>query len=257
MKLGVCADPQSGVVLAEAGFDFIELHVQNHLKTLEEDVEFAEELALIQASPVPALAANCFLPGDLKVTGPEVDLNVLKDYVAVAFERASRAGIEVVVFGSGAARRIPDDFARDVAWQQLVEFGRLIGPVALQHGVTVVVEPLHQAECNVLTSLREAGEYVNTVAHPSVQLLVDSYHWMVDDNDCDAIVTYGHLLRHVHIATRDSRVPPGFELCDFGPFFRALKQVGYDGTLSIEAKWDNLAAQAAKARVALAGLVGA
>lgn len=256
MKLGVCADPQSGVVLAEAGFDFIELHVQNHLRTLEEEGEFAKELALIHASPIPALAANYFLPGDLRVTGPDVDLSRLKDYVAVAFERAEQAGVAVVVFGSGSARRIPDDFARDIAWQQLVEFGRLIGPIAQQYGVTVVVEPLNQKECNVLTSLREAGEYVNAIAHPSVQLLVDAYHWLLDDNDCDAIVAYGHLLRHVHIATRDSRLPPGFEPCDFGPFFQALKEAGYDGALSIEAKWDNIATQAAQAYAALAALVG-
>ena len=37
MELGVCADPKFGPALADAGFTFVELHVQNNLKTLEDE----------------------------------------------------------------------------------------------------------------------------------------------------------------------------------------------------------------------------
>ncbi len=244
MKLGVCADPQFAPALAAAGFDFIELNVQNHLKPLADEATFASELARIQAAALPTIAANSFVPGDLKITGPDVNTNALRQYVSVAFARAEQVGVKTIVFGSGGARHIPDDFDRDIAWQQLVEFGRMIGPLAQQRAVTVVVEPLNQRECNVLTSVREAGRYVQDVDHPHVRLLVDAYHWLLDDNDYEAILIYGDLLRHVHIATRDSRVAPGFEACDFSAFLRALKEAGYDGPVSIEGKWEDMAAQA-------------
>jgi hypothetical protein len=43
MICGVCTEPEDAAVLAEAGFEFVELHVQRHLKP-EED-EAAEALA--------------------------------------------------------------------------------------------------------------------------------------------------------------------------------------------------------------------
>jgi sugar phosphate isomerase/epimerase len=245
MKLGVCADPTAAPVLAEAGFEFLELHVQNHLKTtVEDEAAFPPELARMQASVLPCVAANCFLPGNLKVTGPDVNRNALASYAEVVFQRAAQAGMDTIVFGSGGARRIPDDFERDIAWQQLVEFGQLIGPLAGRYGVVVVVEPLNQRECNVLTGVAESGRYVEDVNHPNVRLLVDAYHWLQDDNDYDAIVTYGPLLRHVHIATVTNRRAPGVEACDFTDFFRALKESGYDGRISIESGWTDMAAEA-------------
>lgn len=255
MKLGLCAGPDFGPVAAAAGFDFVELHVQNHLKTLEDEAAFAPMLAEILASPVPYPVANCFVPGSFKITGPDVNMTALEQYVTVAFERAERAGIDTIVFGSGGARRIPDGFSRDIAWQQLVEFGKLLGPIAQRHGVTVVVEPLNQRECNVLTSVEESGRYVEDVDHPNVRLLVDAYHWLTDDNDADAIVNNGSLLRHVHIAASPSRLAPGLDGCDFSAFFRALKAAAYDGRISIESKWEDKAGQAAAARQALQRLV--
>ncbi|HOT91826.1 MAG TPA: sugar phosphate isomerase/epimerase family protein [Anaerolineae bacterium] len=245
MKLGVCADPNAAPVLAAAGFEFLELHVQNHLKTtVEDEAAFLQELARIRASALPCVVANCFLPANLRVTGPDINRNALAAYAEVVFERAAQAGIDTIVFGSGGARRVPDDFERGIAWQQLVEFGDLIGPLAQRYNIVVVVEPLNQRECNILTGVAECGRYVEAVDHPNVRLLVDAYHWLLDDNDADAIVTYGPLLHHVHIATATSRRAPGIEACDFTPFFRALKASGYEGRISIEAGWQDMAAEA-------------
>jgi sugar phosphate isomerase/epimerase len=107
----------------------------------------------------------------------------------------------------------------------------------------------------VLNGVRESGGYVEDVDHPNVRLLVDAYHWLKDDNDYDAIVTYGPLLRHVHIATMASRRAPGLEACDFSDFFRALKEGGYEGRISIESGWEDKAGQAATAFAALRDLV--
>ena len=255
MKLGVCADPQHGPAIAEAGFSFLELHVQNHLKTLEDDDAFGSELARIRRASIPATAANCFVPGKLKITGPEADLAALEGYVKTAFARAQRGGIRTIVFGSGGARRIPKGYDRGQAWQQLVDFGKMIGPLAAEHDVVVVVEPLSKRECNVLITVGEAGRYVMDVDHPHVRLLVDSYHWSRDGDSADDIVRYGPLLRHVHVATTASNLPPGFEPCDFSDFFGALRRSAYAGPISIEANWENIETQAGDAFVHLERIV--
>ncbi|MDF1516183.1 MAG: TIM barrel protein, partial [Anaerolineae bacterium] len=170
MLLGVCADPIQSRSLKEAGFDFVELHVQKHLATLEDETEFNKQLTSIASSLLPCPVANCFVPGGLKITGDEVDVPALQRYVSTALSRAQKAGMDTIVFGSGGARRIPDHFDRQRAWQQLVEFGRMVGPIAQKNDITVVVEPLNEKECNVLTSVGEAGRYVKAVDHPAEQL---------------------------------------------------------------------------------------
>lgn len=247
MKYGVCAVPEDASALAEAGFDYVEVHVQRLLRPEEDETSFSPELRRIQASSLPCSVANCFVPGHLKITGPEVDLDALTRYVTVACRRAQRAGIQTIVFGSGGARRIPNGFDRRKAWQQLLNFGEMLGPIAQQHDVTIVVEPLNTRETNVLNSIGESADYVRQVDHPSVRLLVDAYHWALEEDSVEDLITAAPLIRHAHIATYRSRLAPGLERCDFSGFFRALKDGGYDGRLSIEGKWDDLSSQAADA----------
>ena len=251
MEYGVCAPIESAAILAAAGYDFIELHVQRDLRTTEGDDAFAPMLARIRQAAVPAIAANCFVPGGLKITGPDVDLEALEAYASTAFERAARSGIETIVFGSGGARRIPEGFARGTAWQQLVRFGQCIGPVAAAQGITVVVEPLNRRECNVLNLIGECARYVREVDHPHVRLLVDAYHWALESDSEEDLVAAMPLIRHAHIATYGSRMAPGLEPCDFGTFFRALERGGYNGPVSIEGRWSALEDDAAKALATL------
>ena len=197
MKYGVCTDPKMAPALASAGFEFIELHTQNHLKTQGNETAFAPELERIHASALPCEASNCFVPGSLKITGPDVDMVALAAYVDLACERANRAGIETIVFGSGGARRIPDSFERDEAWKQLLGFGKMLGPVAQKHKITIVVEPLNKRECNVFNSVGECATYVRQVDHPNVRLLVDAYHWALENDSYDDLVDSTPLIHHL------------------------------------------------------------
>lgn len=259
MRYGICADPKFGPALAQAGFDFIELNVQQHLMPLADDTTFEPELARIVAAGLPAIAANSFVPGSLKITGPVVDRAALEAYADTAFARAQAVGIRTIVFGSGGARQIPDGFDRDEAWEQLLWFGAMVAPRAQAHDVTVVVEPLNvtRGECNVLTSVGESARYVRQVDHPNFRLLADAYHWGLDHDNFGELVASGTLLRHVHIATVEHRLPPGFENCDFTPFLHGLWLGGYDGPISIEARWDDIAAQSGTAYARLIDIMEA
>lgn len=240
MQFGVCGQPEIASVLAKAGYDFVEVHVQRDLATTGTAQEFQPVLEQLRSAPVPVAAANCFVPGSLKITGPDVEMGALTDYVQTAFERAHQAGIEIIVFGSGGARRIPDEFDRDTAWQQLLDFGQMIAPLAQSFEITVVVEPLNRRECNVFNSVGECAKYVQQIDHPHVRLLVDAYHWAQENDSYQELVESLPLIHHAHIATYESRMAPSLEACDFGPFFAALKEGGYDGTISIEGKWHDL-----------------
>lgn len=247
LKFGVCIGPEAAPQLAAAGYDYIEINVQAHLKPEAPESEFHDLAESLRQLPLPCRAANCFLPGGLKVVGPAVNFDRLTSYAASAFARAERIGMKAIVFGSGGARQVPEGFPREEAWAQAVRFGRMCGTLAQEHEVTVVLEPLNRGETNIFNSVAEGARWVREVGHPNVQLLVDGYHWARENEPAADIVSAGPLLQHAHTATYATRLAPGLEPCDHVPFFQALKAAGYSGGISIEGRWNDLAAEAGPA----------
>jgi sugar phosphate isomerase/epimerase len=70
-------------------------------------------------------------------------------------------------------------------------------------------------------------------------VLADFYHMACVGEDAQAIVEAGASLHHCHIAEKVERAAPGVRGDDFTPYFRALKQINYQGRLSIECNWKN------------------
>ena len=244
------AEPRVGVCGAHAelcavagSIDFAEETVQRLLVPEQPDAAFRPPDGAALAA-LPIAAANVFLPGDLRSTGPEVELERLRRYARVAFRRARQVGIGIVVYGSGASRQVDDGFDRARAEQQFVEALRTVGPPAAEAGITMVVEPLNTAECNLINSVTEGAEAVRAADHPHVMLLADLYHMLREGEGPDAIERAGGLIRHVHVAEVAERTPPGVAGDDFRPFLRALARIGYDGAYSLECRWQDQIAQA-------------
>ncbi len=254
MQLGICSSVDNAAVLAQAGAAFVEEHIQKLLVPEQDDAAFAPILAKVKAAPLPVIAANCFLPASLPCVGPAVDTARLLRYGDVAFRRAAQCGIRYLVFGSAGARKIPAGFSRDKAKEQFAAILKGLAPLAQKHGVLIVVEPLHKAECNFINSLAEGAELTNAANHNHVWLLADVFHMLRDNEPASEITRWGHLLRHAHIAEKETRTAPGVKGDDFRPYLRALQEINYAGALAIEAGvWGDLATEARPALESLKG----
>ena len=235
MKFGVCAEPSLAQAALALGYDYAEWSVGGLLNPTEEDAAFRESLATAEAAGVHYPVLNCFVPASHPIVGDEADQAQLTSYVTTTMQRAKAAGVGIIVFGSGGARRIPEGFDRAHAWEQLRWFCGMVAPIAHAHDVIVVVDPLNLKECNVLNTVEECARLVEEADHPGIRLLADAYHMKQDNDDMTSIVTHGHLLAHAHLATIPNRRAPGAEDCSFDDFFSALQQAGYCGGVSIEA----------------------
>lgn len=235
MHFGICGGLDMVPLARKTGYEYIEMSVGGLLQPREPDSVFEATMADVRAAPLPCPVLNCFLPGDLRVTGPEADEAAALDYMKVAFARAEIARVDTIVFGSGGARRVPEGFDHEQAWAQLVALCKKAGPLAQSRGVVIAMEPLNQAECNILVTAAETARFVREVNHPAVQLLVDAYHWAREAEAAAVIAENGDILRHVHIATGANRRIPAAEEWDFAPFFEGLRKAKYDGRISIEA----------------------
>jgi sugar phosphate isomerase/epimerase len=244
ISIGVCTSIDNNELLFNAGYSFIEESVRNFLVPMNSDDEFAENLKKLESSELSVEACNLFLPGSLKSVGKEADHDKIASYAETAFRRAKEAGVGIIVFGSGGSRRIPEGFSPEQARNQFISLGKILGPIAGQYGVTIVLEPLNKRECNFINSVSEAGELVKEIDHPNFLLLADIYHMNMDDEGPESIVKYGHLIRHVHIAEEVDRAAPGTHNEDFRPYFEALNKVNYNGRISVECRWESMENQA-------------
>ncbi len=246
MRFGCCTTTENGLLVAQAGYDFIELNVCRDLQPETSDEEWTPIRASLEALPLPIAAFNVLLPRDLKVTGPHVDPDRIRRYLHTAFERASALGGEVIVFGSGGARTVPEGFPREVAWEQLVQFVRWAGDAAQAVGMQLAIEPLHRGESNVINSVIEAVELAKAADHPAVRVLADLYHLIVEDEPIQDLTLAGGMLAHVHVADTGRRFP-GSGSYPYPAFFGALKAIGYDQRISVECHWDDFAAECPRA----------
>ena len=243
MQYGICAGLDQ-LATKPSKLGFYEIYVSD-LVPKEDDAAFAPRAEAIRNAVAPVRAANCFIPGDLKTTGPDVDIEALDAYVQVALQRAGQVGIETIVFGSGGSRMVPEGFSMTEATDQLVASLTRWAPMAKAAGVTIVLEPLGP-ECNIGSGVDESAAIVRSVNHPSIRLLVDTFHMARIDDPIESIIRAGDLIHHVHVAEIEERSPVGTHDEDFSEYAKALKKIGYNGTISLECYWKDIGVQAAQ-----------
>ncbi len=252
-RIGVSTGIANNGILAAAGYSFVEENVRGFLVPSEPDSVFEQKLSLLKESKLPVEACNVFLPGNLKCVGPAPAHEEILKFSDIAFRRAQMAGVKTIVFGSGGARAIPEGFSREEAKLQFISLSKQLAPFAQKYNVVISLEPLNSLECNFINSVAEGGEIVRTVNHENFRLLADIYHMLKDNESPSNISKYGHLLYHTHIAEKTGRTAPGVNNEDFTPYFKALKDVKYEGRMAIECSWKNLDEQAANALITIRG----
>jgi sugar phosphate isomerase/epimerase len=247
MRLGCCAPLDRAGAVAAAGYEYWEPPVVTVAARQGEDAFAAvrERFAALSLAPE---AWNCLLPGELKVTGPDADLDSLARYLEIAFARIAEVGGRVVVFGSGRARAVPEGFDRAQAEEQVAAFLRLAGDAAAERDLTLALEPLNRGECNIINSVAEGLAMVRRVAHERVRLLADCYHMWLEDEPMSNLIEAGDALAHIHVSDRPRRAPaPGAD--ELNPFLSTLRAAGYDGRISVECRWgDDFEGEARRAR---------
>ena len=242
VQVGYCTPLRNLDAAKAAGFDYVELST-TEIASLS-DPDFDQAAARVRQVGLPVPATNLFLPAALKVTGPAIDRDQQMAHVRKAFDRLAKLGTQIVVFGSGGARQVPDGFSKDEAFQQLVDFGRRIAPEARARGITVTIEPLRRQETNIINSAGEGLRLVEAINDPNFQLMVDFYHLASEQEDPAIVLRAKDRLRHLHVANPQERVfPAKWEEFDYGPFFANLKKIGYDKRISVEGRTTDLAAQ--------------
>ncbi len=245
MKFGVCRgldDFESIKIASEIGVDYYECGFGSLVKF--DDGKFNSCKAYLSENNLPCLAANGFIPGELKVVGDSIDYCALSEYLDKGFERAKALGVKKIVFGSGAARSFPERYSLEKAKEQLAFFlSEYASPKAEKAGCVIVMEPLRFGETSMVHTVFDGIEIARMSGKTNVAGLADLYHVFGNNDSIEGIGEYKGKLLHSHIAEPEKRIYPSTKdseeiIAVYKKFFVALKDAGCE-TCSVEARTDN------------------
>ncbi|MEO7991462.1 MAG: sugar phosphate isomerase/epimerase family protein [Chryseolinea sp.] len=251
-EIGVVNDIENDSLLHAFGYRYV---VESTNKILSprkvSDQQFTDQLQIIKKLRVPLFATNLFIPGDLKVVGPNVNEQAVLTYVEIVLQRAQEANLKMIIWGSGGSRGVPEGFDRAKAKDQFISIAKKIATLAEKHNITLALENLNRTECNFINSVTEALEIVKAVDHKNLRLCIDLYHMAKEGESPDVIATTKKYVLYCEVAEKENRTPPGVHGDDFTPYFTALKKINYAGKIVIECRWENIATQGSSAYQAL------
>ena len=236
MKIGCCTGIENYNELCGLGYDFIELAGVQVMKMNEAELEEAKKL--IVKNNVPCNGFNSYCDAGLPMAGPQFDLQKAKDYAAEICRRGKTLGIRAIGLGAPPARRIPNDFDRVAAVQQIKEFIRVSAEESAKHGIMFLLEALNPNVCDLIVHTREALQIVRELDMPNLGMVLDFYHMTQSGENVADIAYVMPFVKHLHIdhTQKDGR----YHLVKEGiPFYArcidAARASGYDGAISIEA----------------------
>jgi fructoselysine 3-epimerase len=186
-----------------------------------------DDNGLALSSMLPAPGGG---PGFNVASPLEEERSAAVDQYKQVIELCSDLGGPIVMYIAGwQIYGTPRIQAWDWSREALIE----IAKAAADFGVVVVVEPT-PTDSNLVESCDHAIEMMEQVGAKNVGLMFDTQHaYYRNEVPTDYVYRMGKNLRHIHLS-EFGRLPPGAGHGDFVGIVLALREIGYEGYLTME-----------------------
>jgi len=213
-----------------AGFDGIEVPIFH-----PERFPAAEVRRAVADNGLECNACSVFLPGTSLIdVDPDVRSRAM-DHLKVCVDAAAEAGVSILagplyspVGYLPGRRRTADE------WSRAIEGYREVAPIFTAANMVLALEPLNRFETFFLNTAADAAALCDAVDHPAIGILFDTFHANIEEKDIAVgYRTVGRHLKHVHTCENDRGIP-GSGHVEWDAVFAALREMKYDGWLTIE-----------------------
>jgi sugar phosphate isomerase/epimerase len=127
--------------------------------------------------------------------------------------------------------RTPEE-DREVLVEGLAE----VGAHAEAAGAVLFFEPLNRYEDHMVNTVAQAAELIAAAGSPGVRILADTYHMNIEEDDpCASLRAVAEVLGAVHMSD-SNRHQPGTGHVPFPAIVATLREIGFDGVLSVECR---------------------
>jgi D-psicose/D-tagatose/L-ribulose 3-epimerase len=150
-------------------------------------------------------------------------------------DAAAQAGAELIAGPTYApVGYLPGRRRNRDEWKWGVDFHQRLDPLLAGANVQMAVEPINRFETYFLNTAADAVKFAEEIGSPRIGILLDTFHANIEEKNVpDAYRLCGKWLRHVHTCENDRGIP-GTGHVDWQGVFQALRDIGYDGWLTIE-----------------------
>jgi sugar phosphate isomerase/epimerase len=156
------------------------------------------------------------------------------DYLAELARLCRDLGGNVLVLGSPQQRNLLPGVTPEAAAGYAAEVIDRAEPTLHDSAVTLALEPLGPAEGDFLVTSAEAIELIERIDSPQVRLHLDVKAMSSESEPIPDVIRRGApYLVHFHANDPNLR-GPGMGQVDFVPIFQTLRDVGYEGWISVE-----------------------
>ncbi len=217
--------------IKDAGYDFAECSVGLIMNISDEDFE------KVIAQNVKIKTCNSFIPSEYKIVENSPELWA---WIEKAFYRMKKLSTEIVVLGSGGARRIPDTMSYEEGFAKIESFLIRCNELAKKHNIIIAIEPLNHNETNFILEVGSACELAKKLNLSNVKILADIFHMYVEKEDFSVFNNTVDEIIHTHINNPLTRTCPTLDENEYiVNFAKALNKAGYNKTVTIESSFDN------------------
>jgi sugar phosphate isomerase/epimerase len=131
-------------------------------------------------------------------------------------------------------------FPNSAIWDMAKEAVRNAGEYAGSKGLEIVLE-LEPFETALLKDVDELVRFVEEIDHPAVRANADISHLHLSNASVDDVKKLTGLIGHIHLSDCDGKVhgdlPAGMGVTPIKEYLAAIRDTGYDGTVSIELEY--------------------
>nr|WP_321457361.1 sugar phosphate isomerase/epimerase family protein [uncultured Cohaesibacter sp.] len=224
--------------MKDLGFDLVELLVPEP----EEDLKTRDiKEALEEADLSIALAARVSLSRSISDENPAIR-QAGADYLKYCIDLAHEVGAYSVggpLYGAPMvfAGRAPAPVAEKemkAREERVIEALSKLSLQAKDADCLLALEPLNRYETDVISTVSQAMRVIETVDHPSLGLLFDTYHANIEERSIyDAIRMAADRLVYFQ-GNENHRGFPGTGNMDWPQIMKALRDINYEGPITLE-----------------------
>lgn len=139
----------------------------------------------------------------------------------------------VIIIGT-IVGKVSDCTSKEIYLDRLTQSVSEVLNYAEEQNVLVVIEAINRYESDFINNAEQALDFVSSFKNKYLKIHLDTFHMNIEEpNIQEAIKKCKGLLGHVHIAD-NTRLYPGSGQIDFENIIQCLKQINYNGAVSVE-----------------------